>query len=128
MQNNTPQRTIHIDSRTLQVECNIVSCNRISQTSDQIRNKTFTFDEIIPYDLDPLQNTCFIELIFVETFNIRIREILQVYEDSVLVKTTRGIVKKYNRGVHMISINGKAISNRVNRRRLFLKKRTPYYL
>jgi hypothetical protein len=113
-----PERTVEVDSRTFDVEMRIVSCNRVTQTPEESLTKSFSFTEVIPYDLDPLQSTCFVELVFVETLSVTMREVLEVTDTTMTVRTTKGIVKKYNRGVHMLSLNGKRINLEQRLRRL----------
>jgi hypothetical protein len=108
------QPIVEVNSRTFDVEMRLVSCNRITQTNEQLRNKSFSFTEVIPYDLHELQTTCFVELVFIETVSITVKEVLEVTDSSMTIKTTKGIVKKYNRGVHMLRLNGKNI-NRLRR-------------
>jgi hypothetical protein len=102
-------RTVSIESRQVDITFQVVDSVLIEQDERQVHSKDFSFVDITPYSLDPICNSLFIEIMATETVQVTVRDVLGNGSEAELTRITRGIVKKYNRRVFMLRVNGKEL-------------------
>jgi hypothetical protein len=64
------------------------------------------FEEVVPYDFNPLVMTLFVELVASVSLDLTLRE-----QHGGILKITKGILTSYKRQVFLVRINGKRITD-----------------
>ncbi|KAL0490894.1 ATP synthase subunit atpD [Acrasis kona] len=107
---------MEIESQETSMDFRIVDPVQITQNQQQLRTKDFSFQNLKPYNLHPLTDSLFIEVTAVETTKIAVREVIGRTEDnSIIMRVTRGVLKKYKRQVFMLCVNGKQLLAQAHR-------------
>ncbi|KAL0478758.1 hypothetical protein AKO1_008345 [Acrasis kona] len=100
---------IEIESQNTKIDLHIVDPVRITQDAQQILRKDFDFVDVKPYNLQPLADSIFIEVVKTQTIEVAMREVIGRKDNSLIIRVTKGVLKKHHRQILMLHINGKRL-------------------